>query len=72
MATLSALGNLRHIARPASRRRGLMGALLAFEAWLDRHAQRRALSDLDDHMLQDIGLSRADVEAETKKWFWQN
>ena len=32
----------------------------------DRHHMRR----LDDHILKDIGLSRADVEGEAGKPFW--
>ena len=39
-----------------------------------RHAQqrqRRNLAGYDDHMLKDIGLTRADVEAEIEKGFWR-
>jgi uncharacterized protein YjiS (DUF1127 family) len=39
--------------------------------WLERTRQRRQLSQLSSHMLKDIGLSRADVEAEVTKPFWQ-
>ena len=41
-------------------------------AWLDRVRQRRDLSELSDHMLKDIGLSRSDVEAEVAKPFWRS
>jgi uncharacterized protein YjiS (DUF1127 family) len=40
-------------------------------AWIERARQRRHLSELSDHMLKDIGLSRADVEAEAAKPFWR-
>jgi uncharacterized protein YjiS (DUF1127 family) len=40
-------------------------------AWLERVRQRRQLRQLGDHMLRDIGLSRADVEAEVSKPFWR-
>jgi len=40
-------------------------------AWRTRHAWRLDLRRLDDHMLQDIGLSRADAEAEIAKPFWR-
>ena len=40
-------------------------------AWFERTRQRRQLSELSDHMLKDIGLSRADVEAEAAKPFWR-
>ena len=46
----------------------------AFEqalVWLERARQRRELQQLGDHMLKDIGLSRADVEAEISKPFWR-
>jgi len=39
--------------------------------WQERARQRRALECLSDHMLRDIGLSRADVMAEATKRFWQ-
>ncbi|HZH53312.1 MAG TPA: DUF1127 domain-containing protein [Microvirga sp.] len=40
----------------------LLQLILAFEAWQDRRASRRALYRLDDRALADIGLSAADVE----------
>ena len=40
-------------------------------AWFERARQRRQLGELSDHMLKDIGLSRADVEAEVTKPFWR-
>jgi uncharacterized protein YjiS (DUF1127 family) len=39
--------------------------------WWERSRQRHHLADLDDHLLRDIGLSRADVELEYHKPFWQ-
>ena len=39
--------------------------------WLERARQRRQLQQLSEHMLKDIGLSRADVEAEVSKPFWR-
>lgn len=38
--------------------------------WFDRARQRRHLHALDDRMLKDIGLTRADVEFEAQKHFW--
>ena len=32
--------------------------------------QRRDLARLDDHQLSDIGLTRAEAQAETRRRFW--
>ena len=39
--------------------------------WIERSRQRRALRDLDDHLLDDIGLSRDEAMQECAKLFWQ-
>ncbi|HEX2479069.1 MAG TPA: DUF1127 domain-containing protein [Geminicoccaceae bacterium] len=39
--------------------------------WQQRARDRRQLESLSDHMLRDIGLSRADVFAEAAKPFWR-
>lgn len=44
---------------------------LRLENWLDKRHQRRMLSQLDDHMLKDIGISRADAVRESRKAFWK-
>lgn len=41
-----------------------LGAMLATSR------QRRDLADLDDRTLHDIGVSRADVEREANRRFW--
>jgi uncharacterized protein YjiS (DUF1127 family) len=41
-------------------------------AWQQRAYERRQLRMLDDHMLHDVGLSRADVESEARKPFWHS
>jgi uncharacterized protein YjiS (DUF1127 family) len=51
--------------------RALLRAVETLEEWSARSAQRRALFRLDDHVLHDVGLSRADVEREAEKSFWQ-
>lgn len=40
-------------------------------AWRARAGQRRRLAELDDRMLRDIGLTRADVRMELEKPFWR-
>ncbi|WP_144289792.1 DUF1127 domain-containing protein [Ideonella sp. A 288] len=39
--------------------------------WLQRLRARDELATLDDSMLKDIGVTRADVLWETDKHFWQ-
>ena len=39
--------------------------------WQQRSRDRRQLEALNDHMLRDIGLTRADVFAEASKPFWR-
>ncbi len=39
------------------------------EAW-QRHRSRVRLADLDDRMLKDIGITRAEAEFEANKPFW--
>jgi len=45
----------------------LLNALLE---WQDRANQRHRLRTMSDHMLKDMGLTRADVEHEASKPFW--
>jgi uncharacterized protein YjiS (DUF1127 family) len=58
------------------RRRGPVGAAVLLVAdllstWYLRARERRHLKMLDDHMLKDIGVTRADVEFEVQKHFWR-
>jgi uncharacterized protein YjiS (DUF1127 family) len=39
--------------------------------WQERARERHHLASLSDTALRDIGLSRADVEHESRKSFWQ-
>ncbi len=39
--------------------------------WNERRRQRRALESLPDHLLSDIGISRADADYEAEKPFWR-
>ena len=39
--------------------------------WQRRYSDRRALFGLDDRMLRDIGLTRADVTRECANSFWR-
>ena len=65
--------NLRSIAVRLSRSfaRGAIRVAELLLTWHERSRQRRQLQCLSDHMLRDIGLSRADVLAEATKPFWE-
>lgn len=39
--------------------------------WVRRSQERRLLAQLNLRMLEDIGLTVADVEKEARKFFWQ-
>lgn len=39
---------------------------------LERAAQRRELAALDDRLLRDIGVTRAQARAEASKPFWRS
>ena len=44
-----------------------------FQRWGQLAEQRRQLREMDDHLLKDIGLSRADVERIAgHRWFWDD
>lgn len=39
--------------------------------WVRRSNDRRLLAMMNEHLLTDIGLTRADVARESAKFFWQ-
>ncbi len=39
--------------------------------WASRVEERRQLEMLSDHLLVDIGVTRAEVSVEINKYFWQ-
>jgi uncharacterized protein YjiS (DUF1127 family) len=49
----------------------LARALDVLRIWQDRCRSRRTLRQLDDWLLQDVGLSRAVAAREARKPFWR-
>ena len=49
----------------------LMTCLETLAIWQERAAARYRLAEMDDRMLRDIALSRADTEREIRKPFWR-
>jgi uncharacterized protein YjiS (DUF1127 family) len=71
----SALTDDRVPALPARRSRARRmtgpGLLRLIGWWIERSRQRRALSELDDERLDDIGVTRTEAEREFAKPFWR-
>jgi uncharacterized protein YjiS (DUF1127 family) len=59
----------RACARPASY---LRRALALFEVWRQRLSDRRALAQMDERSLRDIGVTRCDALYEARKPFWRH
>ena len=68
-ASVPLLGSQGWINPPASSRSS--GFMEVLREWLHRSRTRADILELDDHLLRDIGLTRLDVEAESRKHFWQ-
>lgn len=49
----------------------LTTAFATLRAWIRRSHARDELGEMDERLLKDIGLTRADVVAEADKFFWQ-
>ncbi|MBM3533007.1 MAG: DUF1127 domain-containing protein [Alphaproteobacteria bacterium] len=39
--------------------------------WERRARERKALAEMSNHMLQDLGISRLDAQREAEKAFWR-
>jgi uncharacterized protein YjiS (DUF1127 family) len=50
---------------------GLLAFVEAVFAWQDRARQRQLLARMDDRLLRDMGLTRADIAIEADKPFWR-
>lgn len=53
---------------PLPPRRAETGVPSLFSRWLDRQRQRAVLAELEDRLLTDIGLSRAEALREARRW----
>jgi uncharacterized protein YjiS (DUF1127 family) len=56
---------------PRTTRSRLLTIVGLAELWLERRRQRRALLELSDALLKDIGVSRYEACREATKPFWR-
>jgi uncharacterized protein YjiS (DUF1127 family) len=47
------------------------GFIAMLSAWHRRWVHRRGLEEIEDHVLQDVGISRGTIRAEAEKPFWK-
>jgi uncharacterized protein YjiS (DUF1127 family) len=52
-------------------RRALSASFRQLLLWQERASQRQRLGMAEDHVLADLGLSRAEVAGEIRKPFWR-
>ena len=52
------------------RRQNSPARRLSLRAYLSLHRQRRALEQLDPHLLRDVGLTEDAARAEAARRFW--
>lgn len=72
MSTLhSTADGLRLSEGPAHHDHWLARGWAMLHCWLARSRSRELLAQMDDRMLKDIGISRADAVIEGRKHFWQ-
>jgi len=67
--TVPLLGANGWIVAPVEPRHGLVALV---REWLRRSRTRHEITELDDHLLRDIGLTRYDAVVESRKHFWQS
>jgi uncharacterized protein YjiS (DUF1127 family) len=52
--------------------KAVVALVTAVLVWQERARDRHRMNALSDFMLRDMGLSRADIEREARKPFWQS
>jgi len=58
-------------ALPGSAQQAVRKLVATIFTWTERARMRRRLLSLDDRMLRDLGITRAEVHTETAKPFWR-
>lgn len=71
MTMMSTQPLLRRASRSSRAARAISSTIETLLSWCERRRQRRDLASLNDQILRDVGLTRADIEREYRKPFWQ-
>lgn len=69
MSTIDAIGMKR--ARSGGLGRSLLGWIGRFDVKVERYRTRRALLEMSDHQLRDIGVTREEAWREARRPFWE-
>jgi uncharacterized protein YjiS (DUF1127 family) len=69
--TLAEIGTWQDFPPQSSIRRTLARIAGQYGAWVSITRERRALAELDDRLLRDIGITRYDAAHEVAKPFWR-
>lgn len=51
--------------------RGMIAVAVKMDTWATRRKTRKALRDLPEHILFDVGLTREQARTESAKYFWR-
>ena len=70
-SNLSRRAAVRHQGSHSFLQEGLINLFDRLQGWAERRRTRNHLYQMPDYMLRDIGVSRAEVEEEFNKPFWQ-
>jgi len=65
------ISNLGSARRNSTIGAGLVGLFNRVSEWSERRRARTHLYQMPDYILSDIGVSRAEVDAEYEKPFWK-
>jgi len=65
------ISNLGSVRRHSYIAEGIVGLFNRVSEWSERRRSRGHLYQMPDYMLHDIGVSRAEVDAEYEKPFWK-
>lgn len=48
----------------------ILAVVVLVQKWQERRRTRRALANMDDHILKDIGVTRPQAQKESLRPFW--